>query len=113
MADRVWRTLVITHRYLGVAAGFLMVMWFASGIVMIYVGFPHITEAARMRALTPISWQACCRFGDQRVADDDTVLRAQVENLAGAPTIRLQRPGRPDTSVDLAQGVALRIDSDQ
>jgi hypothetical protein len=44
-----WRTLVITHRYLGVATGALMVMWSLSGIVMMYVGFPRVTEVERTR----------------------------------------------------------------
>ena len=29
-----WRTLVVLHRYLGVTVGILMLIWFASGIVM-------------------------------------------------------------------------------
>src|SRR6266702_3117381 len=113
MANALWRTMVVTHRYLGVAVGLLMVMWFASGIVMMYVGFPRVTEEMRTRTLAPISWQACCRFGERLAADDETVLRAQVENLAGGPAMRLQRPGRLDTPIDLAHGVAMRIDADQ
>src|SRR5882757_976830 len=113
MAEALWRTMVVTHRYLGVVCGLLMLMWFLSGIVMMYVGFPRIAEGERMRALAPISWHACCRFGEQLVADDEAVLHAQVENLAGAPTIRLRRPGRLDSSLNLAQGVAMRIDADQ
>jgi hypothetical protein len=35
-----WQALIIAHRYLGGAVGLLMVMWFVSGIVMMYVGFP-------------------------------------------------------------------------
>ena len=37
----IWQTLVVLHRYLGVAVGLLMVMWFVSGIVMMYVGLPR------------------------------------------------------------------------
>jgi hypothetical protein len=37
MASFLWRALVAVHRYLGVALGLLMLMWFASGIVMMYV----------------------------------------------------------------------------
>jgi hypothetical protein len=40
MASGLWRALVIAHRYLGIAVGVLMLMWFASGMVMMYVGFP-------------------------------------------------------------------------
>jgi uncharacterized iron-regulated membrane protein len=108
-----WRTLVIAHRYLGIATGLLMVMWFLSGIVMMYVGFPRVTEGARMRTLVPISWQACCRFDDRIGSDGDAILKAQVENLAGTPVMRLQRPGRPDASLDLSQGALLRVDADR
>ena len=34
MGGILWRTAVILHRYLGIAIGLLMVMWFVSGIVM-------------------------------------------------------------------------------
>ena len=63
MAYGLWRALVVLHRYVGVAVGLLMAVWFVSGIVMMYVGFPRLTEAERLRALSPVSWQACCRFG--------------------------------------------------
>ena len=64
MANGIWRALVITHRYLGVVVGLLMVMWFVSGIVMMYVPFPRISEAERLGVQSPIQWQACCRFGE-------------------------------------------------
>src|SRR5215470_4785878 len=105
-----WRTLVIIHRYLGVAVGLLMAVWFASGIVLMYVGFPRVTEDARMRTLTPIAWAACCRFGDA-IADGEAILQAQIENLAGVPSLRLQRAGRRDGAFDLARGEPLPIDA--
>jgi hypothetical protein len=40
----IWQTLVVLHRYLGVAVGLLMVMWFVSGTVMMYVGPPRVTD---------------------------------------------------------------------
>src|SRR5262245_51182471 len=113
MANSLWRTLIVAHRYLGVAVGVLMVTWFASGIVMMYVGFPHVTEGQRLRALTPIPWTACCRFGERPIADDEHVLLAQIENLAGVPAIRLRRPGQPDAGVDLQQGAIIRVDADR
>jgi hypothetical protein len=61
MASSLWRLLVIAHRYLGIAVGVLMLMWFASGIVMMYVGFPQGIGKARLGALAPIAWQGCCR----------------------------------------------------
>jgi uncharacterized iron-regulated membrane protein len=113
MAKRWWRTLVIAHRYLGVVVGALMVTWFLSGIVMMYVGFPRVDESQRARALAPISWQSCCDFGEGLIGADETIVRAQLENLAGIPALRLQRPGRPDSSFDLAHGARIVIDAEQ
>jgi hypothetical protein len=54
MTNVLWRTLVILHRYLGIAVGVVMLIWFASGIVMMYVrsvvsavflGFPFLFSA--------------------------------------------------------------------
>ena len=80
MAYGLWRALVVLHRYLGVAVGLLMAVWFVSGIVMMYVGFPRLTETERVRALAPIPWQACCQFGEGLLADDQPIVRAQLES---------------------------------
>jgi hypothetical protein len=64
MASFLWRALVAVHRYLGVAVGLVMLMWFCSGIVMMYVGFPEPSERERISALSPISWAECCRIAD-------------------------------------------------
>jgi hypothetical protein len=106
-----WRTLVIIHRYLGVAAGALMVMWFLSGIVMMYVAFPRVTEAERLRTLEPIGWAACCRADIGSVGGDDPVLAASIENLGGSPALTLRRPGKPDTTIDLAHDTVIRVDA--
>jgi hypothetical protein len=37
----IWSLLLTLHRYLGIAVGLVMLMWFASGIVMMYVAFPE------------------------------------------------------------------------
>ena len=39
------RFLILLHRYLGIPLSFLFVIWFASGIAMIYVGV-HPTSVA-------------------------------------------------------------------
>ena len=51
MAKGLWRTLVVLHRYLGMAVGLLMLMWFGSGIVMMYVGYPELAEQDRLPGL--------------------------------------------------------------
>jgi hypothetical protein len=105
-----WRTLVAIHRYLGIAIGLMMAVWFASGAVMMYVGFPELAEKARLAVLRPVDWQACCRFPSEGVADNEAFERAQVESLLDAPVLRLHRTLLPDILVDLAQGTVAEID---
>jgi uncharacterized iron-regulated membrane protein len=108
MKSLLWHFLVAFHRYLGIAVGILMLLWFASGIVMMYVGFPRLTEQDRVRSLSPIPWQACCRVADGLIADDQQFYRVQVESLLGVPVLRLRRPPRPDAVIDAAEGVGVR-----
>ena len=110
MTNVLWRTVVVIHRYLGVAIGLLMLMWFASGAVMMYVGFPRFPEQVRLGALSPIAWQACCRIADGLIDDNQQFGRAQVENLLDAPVLRLRRTLLPDILVDLKHGVVKEID---
>jgi uncharacterized iron-regulated membrane protein len=112
IANGWWRTLVIAHRYLGIAVGLLMLMWFVSGIVMMYVGFPQPGGAERLRGLPPIAWQGCCRVGAAIVPDAQPVARAEIEMLLGAPVLRLPRVLVPVQTIDLAQGSEKRLDID-
>jgi hypothetical protein len=107
----IWQAIVVLHRYLGVAVGLLMVMWFASGIVM-YVGFPRVTEEGRARTLEPIAWQGCCRFPQRLASDDAQVLETQVENVAGVPVMRLRPAARAGFVLDLQQGAVIRTDAE-
>ena len=53
---RYW--LYIVHRWLGIFACLLFAIWFASGLVMSYVGYPEAKPAQRYQALQPIDWSA-------------------------------------------------------
>lgn len=48
------RWFYLVHRWLGVALCLLMAMWFVSGVVMMYVGYPKLTEAERLQHLPPL-----------------------------------------------------------
>jgi len=108
-----WSVLVITHRYLGIAMSVPMLVWFVSGVVMIYVRYPHISEKERLRTLEPISWQACCRFGENVIGEHAQVLLAEVENRAGEPVLRIRSADDLDTVVDLVRGTPIQIDADR
>lgn len=48
---RAKRWLFLLHRWLGVLLCAFFAMWFVSGVVMMYVGYPKLTEAERLQHL--------------------------------------------------------------
>jgi hypothetical protein len=48
---RAKRWLFLLHRWLGVVLCAFFAMWFVSGVVMMYVGYPKLTEAERLQHL--------------------------------------------------------------
>lgn len=54
MGIRAKRLLFLAHRWLGIAMCLLFAMWFVSGVVMMYVGYPKLTEAERLEHLPPL-----------------------------------------------------------
>jgi uncharacterized iron-regulated membrane protein len=111
MATVLWRATVTVHRYLGIAVGALMLMWFISGMVMIYVPYPQITPAQHLESLAPIPLKQCCAPGTIKLADDEPILFAQIETLAGAPVIRIRADGRPPVYAQLSDGAPVTIDT--
>ena len=52
---RLRKTLVLLHRYVGIIISALVVMWFATGITMMYVGgMPRLTPEFRLERMTPV-----------------------------------------------------------
>ena len=48
------RSLVVIHRWLGIALGPLVAMWFATGIVMHFVPFPNQSESERVAGMSAL-----------------------------------------------------------
>ncbi|MGE8497900.1 MAG: PepSY domain-containing protein [Pseudomonas sp.] len=53
------RYLYLWHRWLGIALCLVMALWFVSGVVMLYVGYPKLTPSERLRHL-PLLPADCC-----------------------------------------------------
>lgn len=47
----------IGHRWIGIVTCLLFAMWFVSGLVMMYVAFPGLTERERLAALPQLAWE--------------------------------------------------------
>src|SRR4029450_14068711 len=53
------KSLILTHRYLGIALSLLVGMWFATGIVMMYAGgMPRLTPQTRIERLPALDLSA-------------------------------------------------------
>jgi len=91
---------VVIHRYVGIVMGLLMLLWFASGVVMLFVHWPEVTSEERVAGLPPIVWGQCCAFGD--VQPVRQVAGGAVEDLAGRPVLRFD-----GEVLDLATGRAV------
>src|SRR6185312_13812815 len=87
---RAIRALVLIHRYLGIAVGILMVGWCLSGIVMMYVSYPELSPAERLRGLVPLDWKHCCVLPAQSLADNETVAGFSIEELGDEPVLRVR-----------------------
>lgn len=61
----------LIHRWTGVLMCILMAIWFASGIVMLFVGYPKLTPWERLGTLPPILEKTCC------VAPEVALIRSQ------------------------------------
>ncbi|MCS3445873.1 MULTISPECIES: peptidase [Bradyrhizobium] len=67
------RWLYVVHRWIGIATCLLFAMWFISGLVMMYVAFPRLTDSERLAALPVVLWSKV------RVTPDRAMAIAGVE----------------------------------
>ena len=54
------RWLFLIHRWLGIPLCAVMALWFLSGMVMLYVGYPKLTTDERHQGLAPLQADGCC-----------------------------------------------------
>ena len=79
------RVLVYTHRWLGIFGGVLFIVWFVSGIVMMYARMPALDGAERLAHLPAIA-AALLRVAP---AADGNVSRLTIAMLGDRPVYRL------------------------
>ncbi len=83
------RLLIWTYRYLGIPFSIVVVIWFASGIVMMYTGgMPRVTQAERLERLDPID------IARVRLTPDEAAERGGVRTVPEQATL-LRVLGRP------------------
>ncbi|WP_372784030.1 PepSY domain-containing protein [Phenylobacterium sp.] len=100
------RWLVVTHRYLGVVLGALMLLWCLSGAVMLFVPYPSVSQDERLARLPRIDWSHCCVIAGAAPADA-AVRAATIEQLAEGPVLRLRLADGSRRLIDLSNGHVL------
>lgn len=58
------RYVYLIHRWMGVGGCVLMVLWFISGVVMLFTGYPKLTPWERLAPLPALDTTTCCRSID-------------------------------------------------
>ncbi len=107
------RITIALHRYLGFAMSLLLLAWFASGIVMTFVGYPDLSERERL-AETPVLPELQRVLSPRELAARGVRLPrgSELKSLDGEPTFYFTkdgvrrgiraRSGRPVSAVDAA-----------
>ena len=97
--------LFLIHRYLGLGLCLIMAAWCLSGVVMIYVDYPAVSQDARIAALPPLSLKGCCRIPETTPDLAGIPLASfEIEMLEGRPSLRLADSFGPVAIVDLTKG---------
>jgi len=65
---RTKRYAFLIHRWTGVGMCLLMALWFVSGIIMLFIGYPKLTPWERLGALPVIEDRACCITPDMALS---------------------------------------------
>ena len=87
----VWfrKVLILSHRYLGIVLSAMFVMWFVTGIGMIYSrGMPRLTPQVRLSRLSPLD------LARVKLTPSEAATRANLDEYGGQVTLLsiLERP---------------------
>lgn len=85
------------HRWLGIPLCAEMALWFLSGMVMLYVGYPKLSTEEHPLGLAPLQAAGCClplavavhaRNGQRVAAVHATLALASARHFAPGPQVR-------------------------
>lgn len=100
------RALYLTHRWFGVALCLVFALWFASGIVMMYVEYPELTEEERTHFLPPLNFNQI----QLSVSALEDVIYAQENKIAALTLTTLSN--RPVYQVQVESGKTITVFAD-
>lgn len=107
---RTARVLIYTHRWLGIALGLLFIVWFLSGIVMMYARMPALDPNERLARLVAVN-PASIRVAPPAEMVEGAA-RLTIITLEGRPVYRASRPGGTGVFADTGDPVP-PVDAEQ
>lgn len=110
MGARMKRYAYLAHRWLGVALCLFMALWFFSGVVMMYVGYPKLTQAERLAALPELDAARCCADMQRWLAATgraEAPSSVRLTTVAGQPRLMLGYGRTGVLALDGATGRAI------
>lgn len=108
---KVKRALYLTHRWLGIALCLFMLMWFVSGVVMMYVGYPKLTPAERLNALPQLPACERCIPASEAIAATSHAkapVGVRLTSVAGLPRYIVRFEDGKVIAVDAINGSRIR-----
>lgn len=122
--SRPWRDMVKTgkrwlywvHRWLGIVTCLLCVMWFVSGLVMLYVPFPSWSDAERLTHLPRIATERVGVTPDEAFAASGAKMLPQtfrLEMLGDDPVYRVVAGGQTASVSAITGGLIGGVDAEQ
>lgn len=104
------RWVFLAHRWLGIALCWLLALWFVSGVVMMYVGYPKLTQGERLRSLPALAGD-CCPVPPERVfalaGDKARIQSLRLTSIGGRAVYVATLAGQGFVTVDAATGRVL------
>ncbi len=93
------RWLTWFHRWSGVVLCLMVIAWFASGIILLYVPFPSLSQQDRLTFSEPIDGTQLSRTPAAALAEAPEAERLLLISVAGHPTYLASPPSGPPTVI--------------
>ena len=107
------RLLFLTHRWLDIVLCAFFAMWFVSGVVMMYVGYPKLLEAERLQHLPRLEAQGLLGPAQALLAAGvhDPLASLRLAAASGGRPVYLAEPAHADGPKPKAGGATIVIDA--
>ncbi|MGH9890849.1 MAG: PepSY domain-containing protein, partial [bacterium] len=105
------RGLFLIHRSLGIVLCLMLALWFASGVVMMYVGYPELTPRERYARLAPLELDNGIISPAQAAASSSLTnppLRVRLTMVLGRPAYHILSAAGPWITVFADDGSRLK-----